>query len=270
MVRPQASARLMSIDSTKRFSTRVPFYVRSRPGYPPELLEFFRSELFLQPGGIVADIGSGTGILSELFLKNGNTVYCVEPNAEMRAAGDAQLSRYANYRPIDGTAESTTLGDASVDFVMAGQAFHWFDPVRCSAEFRRILRPGGWAALVWNERRSVTEGFNAAYDRFIEEFTDGRATARVRGGSFGTEPAIERFFGDSGFAIREFSNHQDLTWQGLLDRVYSSSYMPLPDDPINATMLPRLRELFEQFAAGGVIRIEYQTRIYYGQLGEGK
>jgi ubiquinone/menaquinone biosynthesis C-methylase UbiE len=256
----------MQADPTKRFSSRVPFYVRSRPGYPASLIEFFRSNLSLKPAHIVADIGSGTGILSQLFLQNGNTVYCVEPNAKMREAGHSQLSRHPNYREVDGTAEATTLADASIDFVTAGQAFHWFDPVKASTEFRRILKPGGWIALVWNERRAINTGFNAAYDRFIEEFTGDRKTAAVRGGSFGTEPAIEVFFGKNGFNVRDFENFQELSWQGLLDRVYSSSYMPLPDDPINATMTPRLRELFEQFASEEIIRIEYQTRLYFGRF----
>jgi SAM-dependent methyltransferase len=256
----------MSVDSTKRFSTRVPFYVRSRPGYPASLIEFFRSDLSLKPHHTIADIGSGTGILSQLFLQNGNTVYCIEPNAEMRVAGDSQLAQYPNYRPIDGTAEATTLADSSVDFVTAGQAFHWFDPKISSDEFLRILRPDGWVALIWNERRAVDTGFNAAYDHFIDEFTGDRPTASVRGGSFGTEPAIQSFFGENKFDIHEFENHQDLNWQRLLDRVYSSSYMPLPDDPINATMTPRLRQLFDQFANDGVIRIEYHTRLYFGRF----
>jgi SAM-dependent methyltransferase len=254
-------------DSTKRFSTRVlPYYVRSRPGYPPALLDFFRSDLALKPEHAIADIGSGTGILSQLFLQNGNLVYCVEPNAEMRCAGESHLSSYPNYRGIDGTAEATTLPEASIDFVNAGQAFHWFSPTKSASEFRRILKPDGWAALIWNERRTLDTGFNAAYAQFIDAFTGDQATARVRGGSVGTGPAIEQFFGPGGFSLKSFSNHQDLNWRGLLDRVYSSSYMPLPDDPINPEMTAELRGLFKRYAANGVIRIEYETRLYYGRL----
>ena len=253
-------------DSTKRFSTRVPYYVRSRPGYPAALLDFFRSDFSLKPEHAIADIGSGTGILSQLFLENGNTVYCVEPNAEMRMAGESQLARFPKFRSIDGTAEATTLSGASVDFVTAGQAFHWFDPLKSASEFRRILKPGGKVALIWNERRTVNTGFNAAYDQFIDAFTGDRAAARVRGGSAGTGPAVELFFGSGGFNLISFANHQDLNWEGLLDRVYSSSYMPLPDDPINAEMTAQLCGLFEQFATGDIIRIEYETRLYYGNL----
>jgi SAM-dependent methyltransferase len=256
----------MPVDPTKRFSTRVPYYVRSRPGYPPALLEFFRSEFSLQPEHAIADVGSGTGILSQLFLENGNTVFCVEPNTEMRAAGTTQLAKYPNYREVDGTAEATTLAARSIDFVTAGQAFHWFDPHKSAAEFRRILKPGGWAALIWNERRAVNTGFNAAYDQFIDRYSGDRATSRIRGGSVGATPAVERFFGQSRYDLRGFANHQDLNWDGLLDRVYSSSYMPLPDDPVNAEMTAELRGMFEKFAVNNVIRIEYETRLYYGNL----
>ena len=251
-------------DSTKRFSTRVPYYVRSRPGYPAALLDFFRSDLSLKPAHTIADIGSGTGILSKPFLQNGNTVYCVEPNAEMRAAGESQLSGFSNFRSINGTAETTALPDGSVDFVTAGQAFHWFDPLKSAAEFHRILKPGGWAALIWNERRTVSTGFNAAYDQFIDAFTGDRATARVRGGSVGTGPAVEQFFGSGGFNLQSFPNHQDLNWHGLLDRVYSSSYMPLPDDPRTVEMEQNLRKIYDAFQRRGLVSIEYETRVFYG------
>jgi SAM-dependent methyltransferase len=256
----------MSLDSTKRFSTRVPYYVRSRPGYPPALIDFFRSGLSLKAEHAVADVGSGTGILSRIFLENGNTVFGVEPNPEMRTAGESELSRFPKFRSIDGTAEATTLPAASVDFVTAGQAFHWFDPHKSAAEFQRILKPGGWAALIWNERRAVNTVFNAAYDQFIDRYTGDRATSRVRGGSVGAEPAVGRFFGESGFEHRGFENHQDLSWEGLLDRVYSSSYMPLPDDPVNAEMAADLGGLFKRFALNDLIRIEYETRLYFGHL----
>jgi SAM-dependent methyltransferase len=257
----------MSLDSTKRFSSRVEYYVRSRPGYPASLIDFIRSNLLLKPTSVVADVGSGTGLLSKLFLQNGNTVFCVEPNADMREAGDTLLSAYPNYRPIEGTAEATTLADDSVDFVAAAQSFHWFNPVKSAAEFGRILRPGGWVAFIWNERRSINTGFNAAYDAFIDQFTGDRATASARGGSLGTEPAIKNFFGERPFDVEKFENFQDLTWSGLLDRVYSSSYMPLPEDPINAKMIAELRPIFDEFAKDGVIRIEYETCLYYGKIG---
>src|SRR4051812_34197437 len=140
-------------DSTTRFSSRVNAYMRTRPDYPAEILDTLKQDCGLTESSVIADIGSGTGILSRMFLSNGNTVYGVEPNREMREAGEKLLSpAYPQYQSIAATAETTSLPNASVDFVTAGQAFHWFDRGKCRVEFARILRPHGWVALVWNER----------------------------------------------------------------------------------------------------------------------
>lgn len=114
-------------DSTQRFSTRVANYIKYRPLYPPAVLETLGQRCGLTDRSIIADVGSGTGILAEMFLRNGNTVYGVEPNREMREAGERLLVDYPNFHSIDGTAEATALEDGNVDFVTAGQAFHWFN-----------------------------------------------------------------------------------------------------------------------------------------------
>lgn len=136
MMRPQPAR-----DPTRRFSDRVENYVRYRPGYPRALLECLAREHGLDPAHAVADIGSGTGILSELLLRNGNAVFGVEPNAEMRAAAERLLRGQAKFHSVDGRAEATTLPTASVDWITAAQAFHWFDVSAARREFRRILRP---------------------------------------------------------------------------------------------------------------------------------
>src|SRR4029453_17979120 len=124
-------------DSIQRFSSRVEDYIKYRPSYPPALLDTLVTQCRLTPTAEVADIGSGTGLLSELFLRNGNRVYGVEPNREMREAGERLLSAYPSFVSVDGRAEATMLDDASVDFVTAGQAFHWFDPPHARREFMR-------------------------------------------------------------------------------------------------------------------------------------
>src|ERR1700757_2147313 len=116
-------------DAKQRFSNRVADYLRYRPGYPTAARDVLRRECNLQPGHAIADIGSGTGFLSELFLKNGNRVFGVEPNDAMRQAGEEYLAEYDNFTSITGSAEASTLDDGSVDFVVSGQAFHWFEPV---------------------------------------------------------------------------------------------------------------------------------------------
>src|ERR1041385_6863394 len=149
----------MTHNSTERFSDRVENYVKYRPHYPREILTALEQLAGLTPTCALADIGSGTGISAELFLEYGNAVYGIEPNNAMRKAGEAYLSRFPKFKSIDGTAETTMLSDASVDLIIAGQAFHWFDVERSRTEFKRILKPGGWAALFWNDRQTDTTPF---------------------------------------------------------------------------------------------------------------
>lgn len=120
-------------DSAERFSGRVADYLKYRPGYPEELLAFLRSECGLVPGSVVADVGSGTGKLAELFLSGGNTVFGIEPNAEMRLAAERLFSGRSGFHSVAGRAEATTLPDSSVDLVAVGQAFHWFDREKTAA-----------------------------------------------------------------------------------------------------------------------------------------
>src|SRR5262249_44040345 len=141
-------------DPTRRFSSRVENYVRFRPGYPKEIITMLKSECGLNSQSVIVDIGSGTGKLTELFLENGNPVFGVEPNQDMREAGERLLKSFPNFKSVGATAEETTLPNACAEFIVAGQAFHWFDRARCRKEFGRILRPGGWAVLVWNDRKT--------------------------------------------------------------------------------------------------------------------
>ena len=138
-----------------------------RPRYPLGVLNLLREHGQLSPAHAIADIGSGTGFLAELFLKNGNAVFGVEPNKEMREAGEEYLAAYPRFTSINASAEATTLLDASVDFVTAGQAFHWFAPEATHREFPRILRPNGWVAVVWNDRSTSSTSFADAYEDLL-------------------------------------------------------------------------------------------------------
>src|SRR3712207_3362726 len=160
----------MNADPTRRFSNRVEDYIKYRPDYPRALVALLEDECGLTRESVVADVGSGTGILSELFLREGVRVYGVEPNREMREAGEELLAAYENFASVDGRAEATTLADDSVDFVTAGQAFHWFDTAAARREFRRILKDDGWAVLVWNDRRTEGTPLLAEYERLLLEY----------------------------------------------------------------------------------------------------
>src|SRR3954453_5767739 len=165
-------------DATRRFSDRVEHYVKYRPGYPPAVLPYLREQAGLTEASVVADVGSGTGFSSVPFLENGNVVFAVEPNAEMRRAAERLLAHYPGFRSVDGTAEATTLADRSVDLVVAGQAFHWFDPPRAAAEFRRVLRPGGRVVLMWNTRKVGGSAFLEDYERLLMKFGTDYAAVR--------------------------------------------------------------------------------------------
>jgi SAM-dependent methyltransferase len=251
-------------DSTRRFSTRVENYVKYRPSYPWEIVALLVSECGLTRDALVADIGSGTGLLTELFLKNGNRVFGVEPNREMREAGERLLGGYSSFTSVDGTAEATTLGDHCVNIVTAGQAFHWFDRARARAEFVRILRPGGWVALVWNERRVGTP-FLEAYERLLRTYGGEYETLNHR--QVGQE-TIAAFFAADTFRSATFENRQVFDFEGVKGRLLSSSYTPEPGHPQHGPMLDELAAIVRAHQVDGAVAFEYNTTVYYGQLHE--
>jgi SAM-dependent methyltransferase len=183
------------MDSTQRFSNRVDNYVKYRPGYPRDVLRFLSETKGFNPTWTVADIGSGTGISTSLFLDNGNTVYAVEPNAPMRNKAEELLGSRPGFISIDGKAENTGLPASAVDLIIAGQAFHWFDPIPAKKEFIRILRPGGAIALMWNERQK-SSGFEKAYEDLLQTY--GTDYEKVNHSNI-TEKEIAAFFQRSPF-----------------------------------------------------------------------
>lgn len=249
-------------DPTQRFSSRVENYVHYRPGYPPEVLDLLRQECSLTASSVIADIGSGTGFLSRMFLENGNRVLAVEPNAEMRQAGERWLANYPKLTSIAGTAEASTLPDHSVDFVTAAQAAHWFDGQKARREFIRILKPGGWTVLIWNERRINSSRFLQAYEKLLTTFgTDYQEVRHER-----TTAAIDGFFAPSPFQARVFEMRQELDCAALEGRLLSSSYTPQPGNPKYEPMLRELRRIFDAYHANGKVCLEYDTSVYYGRL----
>jgi len=251
------------MDPTLRFSNRVENYVSSRPSYPEGVLDVLRRETELTPQSLVADIGSGTGLSSELFLRNGNTVFCVEPNVEMRRTAEQQLERYPGFRSVSGSAEATTLSAHSVDHVIAGQAFHWFDPQRARDEFARILRPGGWVALFWNSRRLDSTPFLLAYEALLQRFgTDYREVQHKNVDA----ARLQAFFGGEGFRRHELYNEQVFDLNGLRGRLLSSSYTPTELHPNYRPMLRELERIFEQHEEAGQVKFEYDVEIYTGHV----
>lgn len=248
-------------NTVERFSNRVANYVKYRPGYPAEMMAFFRDELEMAENSVIADVGSGTGLSAKPFLENGNVVYGVEPNAGMRAAGEEYLKKFANFRSVNGTSESTTLDNESVDFVISAQAFHWFDPETTRAEFKRILKPGGYVCLIWNERQLNTSAFLREYERLLLKFATDYTKVRHENVN---EEKLAAFFGQS-FESRTFSNQQILDFEGLKGRLLSASYMPAEGDANFAPMIEELQALFAKHEQESKIAILYDTNVFYTQ-----
>lgn len=249
-------------DTIERFSNRVENYVKYRPSYPPEVLDLFRDEMNLQTHSAIADIGSGTGISSKIFLENGNSVYGVEPNAIMREAAEEFLKDFPRFTSIDGTSENSNLPDNSVDFVIAAQAFHWFDKEKTRPEFKRILRENGFVALIWNERQLDTNEFLIDYENLLKKF--GSDYEKVRHDNL--DEKMFRDFFQTEFQSRTFLNVQTLDFQGLKGRILSSSYMPSETDALFSPMINELKLLFENHAEKGKIQVLYNTNIFFTRI----
>ncbi len=251
-------------NATSRFSDRVENYIRYRPGYPAEALDVLKKECGLEPGHLVADIASGTGIWTRTLLENGNPVFGVEPNTDMRQAGERLLALFPKFTSVAGTAEATTLPDASVDFITAAQAAHWFKREPARREFTRILKPRGWLVLLWNERITDATPFLHDYEQLLLTYgTDYEDVRHER-----TTDAVNEFFDPAPFQQRVFAMRQEFDYAGLEGRLLSSSYAPGPGHLKHAPMLGELRRIFDQHATNASVAFDYKTRVYFGPLTE--
>jgi SAM-dependent methyltransferase len=250
-------------DPTMRFSDRVDDYVRHRPGYPVALIDHLRARALLRPLSVVADVGAGTGISTQLFLDAGCHVHAVEPNAAMRAAAERRLSGDARFHSVDGRAEATGLAEGSVDLVVAGTAFHWFEPAGTRTEFARILRADKPVALFWNARRHGAP-FMRDYERaLIDHCPDYAQADASRRADAAT---VNAFFEGRTIESASFAHAQILDIDGLLGRVLSSSYAPKAHDPAFAPMRTALDQVFRAHAIDGKVSLDYDTRLHIGRM----
>jgi SAM-dependent methyltransferase len=248
---------------TKRFSDRARFYNKYRPSYPKEIIGLLRVECGLNPSSVIADIGSGTGILSEMFLRNGNLVFAVEPNKEMRKVAEDLLDEYPRFKSINGTSESITLEGHSVDFITVGHAFHWFDAGKTKLEFLRILKPGGWVVIIWNNRRTSTTPFLTAFEDLLRNYgTDYKEVDPV----YFDYQSLSGFFGENGYSIKLFENFQVFDFEGLKGRLLSMSFAPMEGHPNYEPMMDELERIFRRHQKDGKVIFEYDTRVYLGQM----
>lgn len=249
-------------DATQRFSSRVEHYARYRPGYPPEVIELLKAECGLTAPFLIADIACGTGIFTRMLLETGGRVFGVEPNEQMRRAAEEFLAGYSQFISVNGTAEVTTLPDHSVELVTAAQAAHWFDPAKARREFIRILKPSGWLALIWNDRRIDASQFSREYENLLLRYATDYHEVRRLGG----DVTARTLFGSSEFQSRVFDNRQEFDYTGLTGRLLSSSYTPQIGNPRYEPMLRELRRIFDAHQLNGRVIFDYDTQVYSGRI----
>jgi SAM-dependent methyltransferase len=244
------------------FSSKVIDYLASRPDYPAALFEFLRVECNLHRGAMVADIGAGTGLLTQGLLAQGYSVVAVEPNAAMRAAADRLLTGIHGYRSAEGAAESIPAPASSVDLITAGQAFHWFEIETARAEFRRVLRPRGKVALVWNDR-VLSDPLHVALDEIFAHYGGTKRGALV---AHEERSDVPRFFGAAAPVEMAWPHEHRLNEAGVVSLVFSRSYMPERSSSPGQEACRQVRRVFEQLATGGEIIVRYTTVAMIGRL----
>ncbi len=251
---------LEKLNPKARFSNRVEKYLKFRTPYPEAIKLSLITLGLLKPHSVVADVGSGTGLLTRWFLDRGNPVYAIEPNDAMRSAAEASLHNYANFHSVKGSAEDTTLSNTSVDLIVAGEAFHWFDPVKTRVEFQRIGKPDANTVLIMKKRDKGETPFLKAYDHLLKTYcTEYELVRQIK-------VDFEGFFSPADFWTHIYSYRLDLGLDHLIGRIESLSYAPLPGDAMHAEMVEEIKVLFETYNDGGKVSFRYNSEIIYGQL----
>lgn len=244
------------MEPTQRFTQVAAIYDQYRPSYPEAVVQ----KLALSPTQRVAEIGSGTGILTRQLLATGASIFAIEPNAAMRVFAEQRFGDHPNFTSLDARAEATGLSDHSQDWVVAAQAFHWFKLDETRLEFERILKPGGQVALIWNDRQSddpLLSDYENLLTRYCDDYQD-QVHRLVK------LEDLDTFL--PGYQVEVFPNHQRLDWEGLQGRLLSCSYALRPDHANFEALMQGLRDIFERHQKAGEVVFPYDTRLFTGQF----
>ena len=248
------------------FAGKAERYARYRTDYPREMIEAALNAVHLAKSDVVADVGSGTGMLARWILERGNRVLGVEPDAGMRSFAERQFASEArDFVGVQGSAEETNLPDFSVDVIVVGNAFHYFDPVRARAEAMRILRRPGRALIAGHASAHEPNAFMKAYSRFLEGIADRETWTFHHTDRF--ESSLPTFFGNDSFGKEDaLQTSHPLSWDALAGRFQSTSLMPSEGDGRGQQVLAELQDVFEKFAVAGMVEFQLRWRYAWGTL----
>lgn len=252
----------MERTSINRFTSRAANYDKYRPTYPETLVAFINEFIGLSNEQVVADFAAGTGIFTKLLAAHPNTVYVVEPNLEMLSLAKIRLDGFPNCIFVAGAAEKSPLAGESLDLITVAQAYHWLDPQKTRQEFRRILKPDGHVALIWN-RRNTDAPFERGYEQLIQKYSTDYHLVNQRRLE---DLDITSFFAPNIPAYRIFEHTDNLSLEQAIGRTQSYSYMPETGTPEMARVIAELTQLFDHTQANGWVKLSYQTRLFIGKL----
>ncbi len=252
----------MKLKPTERFTSRVDAYVKYRPSYPKALIDYLQTETGLTSQDIIADIGSGTGLLTKLFLDNGNKVYGVEPNKSMREAAENLLKEYKNFISVSGTAEATNLESGSVNLITAGQSFHWFEPIAAKQEFKRIAADRCKIFLIWNDRDIENDPLQKEYEAMLNQIPTYIETPTWKVEKIN----IHSFVLPARLKMASFDHFQIFDFESLTGRLLSSSYCPDEKSELFEKVKNDLQNIFDKYQRNGYIHFNYRTMLYFAEV----
>ncbi len=248
-------------DNTRRFSDRVDNYTKYRPSYPNALIEYINNRFEIYKKNIIVDIGSGTGKLSELLIPISKQIVAVEPNDKMRSAAESKLTKYNNYKSVNGTVENTTLKDRSIDLITIAQAFHWFNIDKAKKEFQRILKSDGSVLIIANMRLFNTpflQEYEKALNELIPEYKEVN--------HYRINSDVVKSFYNSNYEQKVFQYNQTFDWCGILGRLSSSSYTPKKDTKEYIRLGNRIKEIFIRYSKEGKVVFNYESIVLSGKI----